>query len=209
MMKDVLFKSRKGTMKPFASLRAMALLCLVMLSVVGAKAQATAYALWCGDADEPTLVFTCSNEPISVGDNYYDEGDGLRITQVWSGEAVTNVGNDDPVWLNVVQPTAKRILFNSSFSMALPKSTYHWFDGCTRVTAIDGLCYLNTSKVTNMEGMFRNCSGVTSLDLNYFDTRNVTTMKDMFNNCQYLTTLNVSTFNTAKVTDMGNMFCEC
>lgn len=195
-------------MKSFASLRAMALLCLVMLSVVSAKAQATAYALWCAEAEEPTLIFTTSNEPFQVGDEYHYEDD-FTITELWSGEEVTNVGNGDPAWLSVVKPTVKRIVFTSNFSVALPKSTYHWFYDCSGITAIDGLRFLNTSKVTNMEGMFGYCINVASLDLSYFDTRNVTTMKDMFLTCQSLTSLDVSAFKTAKVTNMANMFQGC
>lgn len=208
MTKDVLLKARRAAVKSFASLRAMALLCLVMLSVVSAKAQATVYALWCADADNPTLIFTTSNESFQAGGNFYYEGDKFTITQVWSGEEVTNTGNEDPAWLSVVEPTVKRVVITSNFSVALPKSTYHWFYGFD-ITAIDGLRYLNTSKVTNMEGMFGYCTQIPSLDLSYFDTRNVENMKDMFKKCLKLTSLDVSAFNTAKVTNMAGMFDTC
>lgn len=95
-------KARRATVKSFASLRAMALLCLVMLSVVSAKAQATAYALWCAEAEEPTLIFTTSNEPFQVGDEYHYEDD-FTITELWSGEEVTNVGNGDPACIERCQ----------------------------------------------------------------------------------------------------------
>lgn len=208
MTKDVLLKARRATVKSFASLRAMALLCLVMLSVVSAKAQVTAYALWCAEAEEPTLIFTTSNESFQAGGDFYYGSDEFTITQVWSGEEVTNVGSTDPAWLSVVKPTVKRIVFTSNFSVALPKSTYHWFYGFD-ITAIDGLRFLNTSKVTNMEGMFGYCTQIPSLDLSYFDTRNVENMKDMFKVCLKLESLDVSAFNTAKVTNMAGMFDTC
>ena len=38
----------------------------------------------------------------------------------------------------------------------------------------------DVSNVTNMEGMFRDCSNLTSLDLASWDTSNVTNMSNMF-----------------------------
>ena len=67
----------------------------------------------------------------------------------------------------------------------------------------------NTSKVTNMYGMFGFCSGLTSLDISNFDTSNVTNMNSMFINCTGLTSLDVSNFDTSKVTDMNSMFSDC
>ena len=67
----------------------------------------------------------------------------------------------------------------------------------------------NTSGVTNMNGMFDGCIGLTSLDVSNFDTSNVTDMSGMFYNCAALTSLDLSSFNTSKVTDMINMFDGC
>ena len=70
-----------------------------------------------------------------------------------------------------------------------------------------------TSKVTDMEGMFSGCDDLTSLDLSSFDTSNVTDMYGMFGyyyfGCRKLTTLDLSSFDTSKVTDMSEMFCSC
>ena len=67
----------------------------------------------------------------------------------------------------------------------------------------------NTSKVTNIYGMFGFCSGLTSLDISNFDTSNVTNMNSMFINCIGLTSLDLSNFNTSNVTDMDSMFSGC
>lgn len=68
---------------------------------------------------------------------------------------------------------------------------------------------LITSQIVDMNCMFENCSGLTSLDLSNFDTSKVTDMSVMFWSCSKLTTLNVSKFNTGNVTDMGSMFRNC
>ena len=76
------------------------------------------------------------------------------------------------------------------------------------ITKLDAT-HLNTSKVTNMNGMFYYCISLTSLDVSNFDTSNVTSMSSMFYFCQTLTSLNVSNFDTSKVTNMGGMFSSC
>ena len=82
------------------------------------------------------------------------------------------------------------------------------FEGCSSLTSLD-LSSFNTTKVKNMGWMFDGCSGLTSLNLGSFDTSNVTDMSHMFNGCSGLTSLDLSSFNTANVTDMNNMFGSC
>ena len=76
------------------------------------------------------------------------------------------------------------------------------------LTSID-LTYLDTSKVTNMSGMFSECINLTELDLSSFDTSNVTNMVVMFFGCSSLTELDLSNFDTSNVTDMSQMFYSC
>ena len=47
----------------------------------------------------------------------------------------------------------------------------------------------DTSKLTDVTNMFKNCSSLTSLDLSNFDASNVTGMDWMFLNCTLLTSL--------------------
>ena len=71
------------------------------------------------------------------------------------------------------------------------------------------LSALDTSEVTNMNGMFIGCSGLTNLDVSNFDTSQVTDMSRMFFLCSSLTSLDLSKFDTSKVTNMSSMFSEC
>ena len=68
---------------------------------------------------------------------------------------------------------------------------------------------LDTSRVTNMGGMFQNCHALTSLNLEGLDTSNVTSMASMFYGCESLTTLDLSSLITSKVTTMNSMFYDC
>ena len=100
-------------------------------------------------------------------------------------------------------------MFDASFAKARPMSCYHWFYECKKLKQIEGIEYLNTEEVTNMEGMFTNCQALTSLDVTNFNTEKVTTMKNMFADCQALTSLDLTNFNTAIVEAMFTMFNDC
>ena len=64
---------------------------------------------------------------------------------------------------------------------------------------------IDTSKVTDMRYMFRDCYGLTYVP--QFDTSNVRNMSDMFYQCRTLTTVPI--FDTNSVTDMSYMFYGC
>ena len=57
--------------------------------------------------------------------------------------------------------------------------------------------------------MFKDCKGLTALDLTRFDTSQVTDMHAMFKNCKSLTMLDLSNFQTSQVTNMREMFSGC
>ena len=113
--------------------------------------------------------------------------------------------NDDGSNANII----KKVVFDASFANARPTSCYEWFFGCTDLTSIEGIEYLNTENVTDMSGMFYGCSALTTLDVSNFDTKNVTNMSNMFHWCLALTTLDVSNFDTKNVTNMRGMFYNC
>ena len=68
---------------------------------------------------------------------------------------------------------------------------------------------IDTSGVTDMEGMFINCFILTSVDFSNVKTSLVTRMDCMFYNCASLNNLNLSSFNTSSVTTLYAMFYNC
>lgn len=76
------------------------------------------------------------------------------------------------------------------------------FSNCTSLTSVS---LFNTSSVTDMYGMFSGCTAITTVPL--FNTSNATSMGAMFYNCSSLTT--VPLFNTSSVTSMSQMFQNC
>ncbi|MCI8460319.1 MAG: BspA family leucine-rich repeat surface protein [Bacilli bacterium] len=67
----------------------------------------------------------------------------------------------------------------------------------------------NTSKVTNMYGMFYWNEDLAELDLSNFDTSKVTKMSYMFAGSSKLLTLNISNFDFSNVEDVSYMFWWC
>ena len=131
-----------------------------------------------------------------------------------AGAFALNEGDNAPGWY---KPNAdgdntniiKKVVFDASFANARPTSCCEWFNGCTDLTTIEGIEYLNTENVTDMSGMFWGCYALTTLDVSHFDTQNVTNMYYMFSDCSALTTLDVSNFNTQNVTYMSGMLYDC
>ncbi|MFQ7114230.1 BspA family leucine-rich repeat surface protein [Hallella bergensis] len=117
-----------------------------------------------------------------------------------------------PAWAgdyNKPQKNVMHVVFDASFSGYRPTSTHWWFKWCIKLQDIKGIRNLNTEKVTDMSGMFRDCRALTSLDVSNFNTQSVTDMEDMFSDCKALASLDVSNFNTKNVTNMSFLFSDC
>ena len=149
--------------------------------------------------DNQLLMYKRAEVP-EVGDTF----DGHVVDAVWTGiEEQSNW----PKWsyysnrgslssCRVVDPGIQ------------PRCTRWWFDGMRNLKEAD-LERLDTSRVTDMKGMFSSCSSLKTLDLSGLDTSLVTDMNWMFRGCYDLTSLNLSGLNTSSVTDMGDMFAFC
>ena len=161
------------------------------LTPKGGYTELCGYAIY--DSSTGTLTFKYGVMP--TGDN------------VWETENTVNSSWQIP-WYSY-SPNILKVVFDASYAEVRPTSTACWFNNASKLTQIEGLQYLNTCNVTNMVGMFQDCSGLTSLDVSHFDTGNVTSMGSMFSGCSSLTSLNVSDFNTAKVKYMYCMFLGC
>ena len=130
------------------------------------------------------------------------------------GAFALNEGRNAPGWYkpdyygdntNII----KKIIFDASFANARPTSCYEWFCGCTHLTIIEGIEYLNTTNVTDMSDMFATCSRLTTLEVSNLETKNVTNMNSIFISIIQITTIQLSKFNTQNVTDMSWMFSDC
>ena len=137
---------------------------------------------------------------------YSDTKKNERTGTVYS----LNQATDTPAWYNDGSSwNITTVVFDPSFANARPTTTRSWFLQMQSLTSIEGIQYLNTSEVTNMQSMFSLCIKLESVDMSGFDTRKVTTMNSMFNECNTLETLDLTNFDVSQVTDMQNMFSNC
>ena len=138
-----------------------------------------------------TLTFFLTTKE-TLGENEYGIYGGL--------------GTPDWVFNNA---NVTKVVFDPAFANARPTNCKEWFQGCVKLTSIEGIEYLNTSQVTDMHNMFYNCFNLQTTDFSGFDTRKVKDMSNMFYNCGSLKSLDISNFNTSEVTDMRHMFYHC
>ena len=102
----------------------------------------------------------------------------------------------------------EKIIFDVSFKRYQIPSYNYGFHSQT-IKCIEGLCYLNTSNRTSMEGFFSGCSSLETIDLSGLNTSNVKNMFSMFSGCSSLETIDLSGLNTSNVNDMRYMFSYC
>ena len=169
----------------------MVVLVTAIMCALGVRAQ-EAYA--CYTPSNMTLTFYYDNQRSTRPGTTYD----LNTSFARPGWRIDDISRD-----------VTKVVFDPSFASVRPTSTYYWFGGMLNLEAIEGMKYLNTSEVTDMNCMFAYCEILPSLDLSSFNTANVTDMYYMFSNCHGLKRLDLGSFNTAKVENMASMFSDC
>jgi len=145
---------------------------------------------------------------ISLVDSYTSTG---SETESWDASAAGNgsvMAYIDGTKLILAGNGYGKIFANADSSYAFGGNTSNTrFSSLTTVT---GMELFDTSRVTDMSGMFSRCYELTSLDVSNFNTANVTSMNSMFYNCSKLTTIYASDrWSTANVTSSSNMFKSC
>ena len=83
------------------------------------------------------------------------------------------------------------------------------FRHCSSLSSLPDISKWNTSNVTNMNSMFLGCSSLSSLpDISKWNTSNVTSMYYMFGGCSSLSSLDdiISKWDTSNVTDLNDIF---
>ena len=99
--------------------------------------------------------------------------------------------------------------FEHTFTNVPVTNMYNFTQPCRDKLKTLDLSNFDTSNVTNMDSMFRSCSGLTSLDVSNFNTSNVTNMNIMLSGLYLIKSLDLTSFDTSNVTKMSNMLNYC
>lgn len=102
----------------------------------------------------------------------------------------------------------KTVTFNYGINTTDLTDINGMFSGCTSLTNVDFENF-NTGNVIDMHEMFNNCKSLVTLNLSNLNTKNVKNMKMMFYNCSNLMSLNLRNFDTRNVTNMEKLFFGC
>lgn len=111
-------------------------------------------------------------------------------------------------WLFSQCTRLQEIHFNGCLDTSQMTSMYGLFKNCGQLVKVD-VSSLNTSHVTDMTGMFNSCRSLEKIDMTGWDTRNVVYFSKMFYGCRNLKALDVSHFDTRNATFMSYMFSAC
>ena len=139
--------------------------------------------------------FLASNQSLTKIKFIANSNNTNKNNRIGTSGAYMVAGSDNTLEIHTA---AAEFVFNADCSSM--------FDGLSTITAIDFNSCVNTSKVTKMNDMFKNCYELTSLNLSSFNTANVTDMRNMFYYCNKLASLNLRSFDFSKVTNFDKMF---
>lgn len=106
-----------------------------------------------------------------------------------------------------------KVVFDESFKDCKEiESASHWFARFQSLKAIDNIEYFSSSNVTRMDGMFRFCKALQSLDVSKLNTFNCKKFNMMFYGCSSLTEITFidtdrnTLFNTCNADTFDSMF---
>ena len=92
----------------------------------------------------------------------------------------------------------------------------YMFNRCSNLTNVGYFKYFNTSKVTNMCGLFNGCKSLVSFSLDrkpnydiYLVTKSAKDMSIMFQGCENLEKIDSSCCEAKKLEDVSGMFANC
>ena len=142
-----------------------------------------------------TLAFTNANTTL----------DGKTLVKSYGDIYNSDEKYEVPAWYE----NAEQIQIVNFVDKIKPKHTVGWFRECNNLSTIENIENLDTSEVTNMHSMFRECVNLTNLDLTSFNTSSVSIMNEMFYRCSNLYKIDLTSFDTSNVTNMSKMFEEC
>ena len=163
---------------------------VLLCSALSISAQARrGYALWCPSAS--TLYFVQSDAELY-------EYNGQQVSLSWEiNDKNLSNGAAAPAWIkytdtqgnHVVRDAVTRVVIEPGFRYVAPSGCYSWFHGCSNLASVEGLVYLNTSRVGYMNKMFYGCTSLQSLDFVGVDMQPVVNTTMMFYGCSSLQTI--------------------
>lgn len=180
------------TQRSFDRWMVAVLWCLLLLTTTDGYAQARkGYALWC--YDNKTMYFV-------QADNAPSTYKGQDVYEAWEiNDENTCNGAAAPAWIReslirglsiyTVTKNLTTVVIDKNFRFVAPSGFYSWFHDCEKLTSVQGLSYLNTSRAGYMNKMFYGCKNLESIDFVGVDMSPIVSTTMMFYGCEKLRTI--------------------
>ena len=134
----------------------------------------------------------------------FDEDTGiLTVERGDLGEYTTSPWVRDDEY-RIEENDIKKIIFTEP--VTAPSDSLSLFSYLRNLEEIEGLSFMDTSKVTNMSRMFKDSPLLTHLDVEHFNTSSVLNMGGMFEGAESLESLDLNKWDVSKVENMDAMF---
>ncbi|MBP5477028.1 MAG: BspA family leucine-rich repeat surface protein [Paludibacteraceae bacterium] len=152
----------------------------------------------------PNVFYSVFSEDGAEVTFYYD-----NLVSERKGEIV-RYNSNGYLWDECVNNVQKAV-FDESMKDARLTFTTGLFRNFYNLRTIEHLGYLNTSEVTDMQYMFKNCYSLASVDVRNFDISKVENMNGMFLWCLSLERIycNTDWSESTTLTESGDMFYLC
>ena len=184
------------------------------------------YALTVNYSDNPNYEVTIDNsnkfiikdkDPVAYA-TLTNEIDGTTLTFYYNTDRIIHMSKGTTIYLVDDQrlwctednkEKVTQVKFAKSFADYHPTSCADWFYGFENVTYFN-VDYLNTSDVTDMSNMFRNCKSATYFSGAYnLEISKVENMSGMFQNCSSVYVIHLGRSERNAITNTSKMFDGC
>ena len=127
-----------------------------------------------------------------------------------AGNTVTfqsaDIANSSSVPWSTYATSIKTVTFEND---VVPAYVASWFNGCTNLTEVNNIEYLDTRNVTSMANMFAKCKNLKELDISTLDASSLNNMYWMFYGCTNLVDLNMTGFSVPNRVNVEEAFRSC
>lgn len=167
--------------------------------------------------DPSGTVINCNSNILKPGSSWYEGSlSKSEITEIsfvdsyiatsdenWNA-SISDTGN-----VTVYRKGTKLFIVGDKNGVVANKNCNEMFAGFTNLTSINGLENLNKTNISTIEGMFKNCSSLVSLDFSSFKDVKPINMSNVFFGCKSIKEIDLSYFDLTGVKQYLNVFNNC
>ncbi len=167
--------------------------------------------------DPSGTVINCNSNILKPGNSWYNSSlSKSKITEI--SFVNSYVASSDEQWdasfsdngnVTVYRKGTKLFIQGDENGIVANKNCNEMFAGFTNLISINGFENLNKTNISTIEGMFKNCSSLVSLDLSSFKNVKPVNMANVFSGCSSIKKVDLSYFDLSGVKQYLNVFCDC